>query len=114
MNDDTRIVLDDDELITLNKAREILGGVSISTCYEDAQLMGLKIKMTAGERRTKMVRFIKREVLALRAERVSRSEASAAKVRAAVEARVEQRRARQRVPLRLPRKAKAKAEGLSR
>ena len=41
-----------------------------------------------------MVRFIKREVHALRAERVARAEANAAKVRAEVEARVEQRRAR--------------------
>ena len=43
-----------------------------------------------------MVRFIKREVHALRAERVARAEANAAKIRAEVEARVEQRRARQR------------------
>ncbi len=98
MNDDTLCrILDDDDLITLDKTREILGGMSVATAYEDPDLMALKIKMTAGERRTKTVRFIKREVLALRAQRVERSEASAAKVRAEVEARVEQRRAKQRM-----------------
>jgi hypothetical protein len=86
--------------------------MSVATAYEDPELMAIKIKMTAGERRTKNVRFIKREVLALRAQRVSRSDT--ANIRAEVEARVEQRRARQR--LRRParkmtvRKTVAKAE----
>jgi hypothetical protein len=58
--------------------------------------MALKISMTPPGRRSRMVRFIKREVHTLRAERVARAEAKAATVRAEVEARVEQRRARQR------------------
>lgn len=98
MNDDNsdRRILDDDELIDLGETRKIMGGISVSTAYVDAGLMALKIPMTPAQRRTRMVRFIKREVHALRAERVARAEANAATVRAEVEARVEQRRARQR------------------
>ena len=98
MNDDNgdRHILDDDELIDLDETRKIMGGVSVSSAYTDAELMALKIPMTPGERRTRMVRFIKREVHALRAERVARAKANAAMVKAEVEARVEQRRARQR------------------
>lgn len=51
-------ILDSDELIMLDEARKILGGMSVATAYVDPELMGLKISMTAGERRTKMVRFI--------------------------------------------------------
>ena len=112
MSDDTLCrILDDDDLITLDETRTLMGGMSVATAYEDPDLMALKIKMTAGERRTKAVRFIKREVLALRAQRVERSEASAAKVRAEVEARVEQRRARQRLRQRPARKRRAREAG---
>ena len=47
-NDDTidSNILDDDELINLDKTREIMGGISISTAYEDPELMALKISMT--------------------------------------------------------------------
>ena len=93
-NDDT--MRDDDDLIGLGETRAIMGGISVSTAYEDPELMALKISMTPPGRRTKMVRFIRRKVLDLRALRVARAEANAAKVRAEVEARVEQRRARQR------------------
>jgi hypothetical protein len=101
-------ILDEDELITLEVTRGIMGDISTSTAYEDPELMALKIKMTAGERRTKAVRWILREVLALRAQRVLRSEAGAAKVRADVEARVEQRRTKHR--LRWPYKRKVAAK----
>jgi hypothetical protein len=87
---------DDDELVGLDKTRALMGDISVSTAYEDPELMALKISMTPPGRRTKRVRFIVREVLALRAQRVARAEANASKVRAEVEARVEQRRARQR------------------
>jgi hypothetical protein len=90
-------IRDDDELISLDETRELLGGISVSTAYEDPELMALKISMTPEQRRTRMIRFIKREVLALRAERVARAEANAANVRAEIEARVERRRARQRL-----------------
>jgi len=94
--DTTGRIRDDDELIDLGETLSIMGGPSVSTAYEDAELMALKISMTPPGRRTRMVRFIKREVHALRAERVARAEAKAAGVLAEVEARVKQRRARQR------------------
>ena len=99
MSDDITIerrILDDDELINLDETRKIMGNISTSTAYEDAELMALKISMTPPGRRTKMVRFIRRKVLDLRAERVARAEANAAQIRAEVEARVERRRARRR------------------
>jgi hypothetical protein len=86
----------DDDLIGLDKMRAIMGGISVSTAYEDPELMALKISMTPPGRRTRRVRFIEREVLELRAQRVARAEADAPNVRAQTEARVEQRRARQR------------------
>jgi hypothetical protein len=97
MHDDTTSrIQSDDELIDLGETLKIMGGPSVSTAYADPELMGIKIAMTPPGRRTHMVRWIKREVLALRAERVARAEATAANVRAAVEARVERRRAKQR------------------
>jgi hypothetical protein len=93
---DTTRIRDDDELIQLGETQKLLGGPSVSTMYEDAELMALKIPMTSEQRRTKRIVFIKREVLELRAERVARAEANAANIRAEIEARVERRRARQR------------------
>jgi hypothetical protein len=90
-------IRDDDELIVLDETRAIMGGISVSTAYADPELMGLKVNMSAGDRRSHLIRFIKREILALRAERVARAEANAANIRAETEARVEQRRARQRL-----------------
>ncbi|MGY3347733.1 MULTISPECIES: hypothetical protein [unclassified Bradyrhizobium] len=89
-------IRDDDELINLDRTRAIMGGISVSTAYEDPELMALKIPMTAPGRRTKRVSFIEREVKALRAERVARAEANAERVRAETVARVERRRSRQR------------------
>ena len=87
-------IKDDDELIDLGETRKIMGDVSISSAYVDPELMALKIAMTPLDSAApRMVRFIKREVHVLRAERVARAEANAAMVRAEVEARVEQRRA---------------------
>jgi siroheme synthase (precorrin-2 oxidase/ferrochelatase) len=97
MNDIISRIREDDELIDLGETRKIMGDVSISSAYEDPELMALRISMTPPGRRTRMVRFIKREIHALRAERVARAEANAENVRAEVEARVEQRRARQRL-----------------
>ena len=65
MNSD-RHILDDDELIDLGETRKIMGEISISSAYEDPELMALKISMTPPGRRTRMVRFIQREVRALR------------------------------------------------
>jgi hypothetical protein len=94
--DITTRIRDDDQLIGLDDVRRIMGDISVSTAYADPELMALKISMTPGERRTRMIRFIAREAYALRAQRVARAEASAAHVRAQTEARVERRRARQR------------------
>lgn len=105
MSDSGNRILDEDELIPLAETLKILGGMSTATAYTDTQLMALKISMTAEGRRTKSVRFIKREVLALRAQRVERAESNAAKVCAEIEARVEQRRTRQRLQRRAAKKA---------
>ena len=97
MSDDTEPrILDDDELIVLNETRRIMGGISVSTSYEDPELQRLKIKMTSPERKTKCVRWIRREVLALRAERVANAEANADDVVANVRGRIERRRIKQR------------------
>lgn len=94
-------ILDTDELIELDETLSILGGMAISTAYTDADLMALKISMTAGEgRRSKAIRFIRREILELRARRVERASAKAANVAKAIEERVERRRERQRVRVR--------------
>ena len=95
-DDDSPILLDNDELIDLSETRKIMGNPSVSTAYADPELMALKISMTPPGRRTRMIRFIGRKVLDLRAQRVARAEANAANVRAEVEARVSRRRARQR------------------
>ena len=88
---------DDDELIGLDRTRALMGDISVSTAYEDPELMALKISMTPPGRRTKRVRFIVREVLALRAQRAACSADNAPNVRAQTEVRVEQRRIRQRL-----------------
>ena len=63
-----------------------MGNPSVSTAYADPELMALKISMTPPGRRTRMIQFIRRKVLDLRAQRVARAEANAANVRAEVEA----------------------------
>lgn len=105
MSDIGTRILDDDELIDLEETRKILGGISISTAYNDPELMTLRINMTAKGRRVKMIRFVKREILDLRVQRAQRSEANVKKIREEVEARVERRRSRQRL-----RKRAAKVE----
>ena len=105
MSDIGTRILDDDELIDLEETRKILGGISISTAYNDPELMTLRINMTAKGRRVKMIRFVKREILDLRVQRAQRSEANVEKIREEVEARVERRRSRQRL-----RKRAAKVE----
>jgi hypothetical protein len=82
----------DDELITTPQARLILGGISNSRAYEDPELMSLRLKLGPGDGPQAHVRYIKREVLELRAQRVVRSTASAAAARAQAEKRAAQRR----------------------
>jgi hypothetical protein len=89
-------ILPDDELIDLPVTLGIMGGPSVSSAYEDEELMALKISMSPPGRRTRRIRFIKREVLALRAQRVALATAAAPNVQAQVQASVELRRARQR------------------
>lgn len=76
---------------------KLLGGISISTAYDDPELMTLRINMTAKGRRVKMIRFMKREILGLRVQRAQRSEANVKKIREEVEAQVERRREKQRL-----------------
>ena len=79
------LILDNDDLIDLTETLRILGNPSVSTAYDDPELMALKINMTSPGRRTRMIRFVKRKVP--RRRRVARAGAGAAKVRAEVEAR---------------------------
>src|SRR5262245_4706570 len=84
----------DDELIARPVVQRLMGGLSTSAIYEDADLMALKIDVTAGGQRTRVVRWIAREIHELRAQRVARSGARAAQARAQVDARRERRRAK--------------------
>ncbi|MDN3279095.1 hypothetical protein QWJ07_32860 [Frankia sp. RB7] len=109
MTDDDTLgrIRDSDELIDLAETRKILGDPSVSTAYEDPDLQALKVRMTPPGRRSQKVCWIRREILTLRAERVSLSEANAANVRAEVEQRVERRRTRQRLNKRKTDRTKA-------
>ena len=86
----------DDNLVKLARVQHLMGGMSVSAVYDDPDLMGLKINVTAADESTHAVRWIEREVLELRAQRVARSEERAAFVRAQIEVRRERRRAKQR------------------
>jgi hypothetical protein len=83
-------------LVKLPKVQHIFGGISVSAVYEDPDLMGLKVNVTAAGESTHAVRWIEREILELRARRIARSEEQAASVRARIEERRERRRAKQR------------------
>ena len=87
----------DDEVIDTPETCAIMGGISVSTAYDDPELMALKIKIGGGTGRQCRVRFIRREILELRAERVARSEANAAAIRAQVEKRLALRRSKRRM-----------------
>jgi hypothetical protein len=86
----------DDELVKLPKVQHLMGDMSVSAVYDDPDLMGLKINVTAADESTHAVRWIEREVLELRAQRVARSEERATIVRAQIEERRTLRRAKQR------------------
>jgi len=81
----------DDELITLAEVRAIFGGRAISTIYDDGDLMAAKVRTSE-----RSVRWIKRVVLDIRAERVARSQEGADTERAKAVSRRERRRARER------------------
>ena len=97
MSNELPRIRDDDELIGFEEMRALLGGPSKTTCYDDPELMSLKIAMTPPGLRTRIVKFIKREVLALRALRVERAEVNSDSIRAEIVARQERRRERQRL-----------------
>jgi hypothetical protein len=90
-------ILPDDQLIDVAETRAIMGGISTSAAYDDPGLMALKIKIGDGTGRQCRVRFIRREILNLRAQRVTRSEANAAGIRAQVEKRLALRRKKRRM-----------------
>jgi hypothetical protein len=81
----------DDTMIGVPAVRRIFGNVAVSTVYDDADLMALKIIVSG-----RAARWIEREVLDLRAKRVERSGQRAAAIRAQIEERRERRRAKQR------------------
>jgi hypothetical protein len=87
----------DDELIDPPKMLEIMGGISVSTAYDDPEQMGLKIKISGGTGRQHRVKYIQREIIELRARRVAQSEANAAAIRAQVEKRLALRREKRRM-----------------
>jgi hypothetical protein len=86
----------DDTLIKLARVQTLMGQMSVSSIYDDPDLMGLKITVMAAGESTRAVRWIEREILDLRARRVARSEERAASVRARIDERRERRRAKQR------------------
>jgi hypothetical protein len=85
-------IRDDDVVIGLAETLPLMGGISISTAYDDPELMALKIDLSATGQNTKIIRFVKRKVLELRAKRVARSEANTAAIRAQIEKRLALRR----------------------
>lgn len=87
----------DDVLIKRPAVQHLMGGISTSAVYDDPDLMRLKISLVATGASAHAVRWIEREVLDLRAERVARSTERAASVGAEIEKRRERRRARQRM-----------------
>jgi len=58
--DDVGRIRPDDELIKRAAVQEIFGGISTSALYEDPELMGLKIDVTAAGKSPHMVRWIAR------------------------------------------------------
>jgi hypothetical protein len=98
----------EDELIKRSEVQHLMGDISVSTIYDDPDLMRLKINVTAADESTHAVRWIRREIHELRAQRVARSEKRAASVRARIEQRRARRRAKQRartdakLPARVP------------
>src|SRR5262245_34397267 len=91
-NDDGARIRPDDKLIDRDEVRELFGRLSVSALYADPELMALRVVVVSGDTRPRMVRWIRREALELRARRVARSARKAASVRAAVEQRRERRR----------------------
>ena len=96
-NTPTAGIRDDDVVISLAETLPLMGGISISTAYDDPELMALKIDLSATGQNTKIIRFVKRKVLALRAKRVARSEANAAAIRVQIEKRLALRRSKRRM-----------------
>src|SRR5262249_22158115 len=92
-------ILDTDELIGLAEVRRLLGNPSISTVYDDPELMELKISMSApmptGDWRGRRITWIKREILALRARRVEVATEEAVDEKRRAEHRRRMRRERQ-------------------
>lgn len=80
----------DDVLIKRPVVQEIMGGISVSSVYDDPDLMRLKVCVTPIAKSPHAVAWIKRGIHELRAQRVARSEAKAA----AAQAQIEQRRGR--------------------
>ena len=87
----------DDEVIDTPETCAIMGGISVSTAYDDPELMALKIKIGGSTGRQARVRFIEREVHELRARRVEASQANADAIRVQTEKRLALRREKRRM-----------------
>ena len=86
----------DEDLIDRNEVRRLLGDPSVSTLYADAEVRALAIPMTAPGKRVKMVRWVRREILELRRQRIAKARENAEAVRQQVTAQNERRREKRR------------------
>ena len=75
-------IREDDELIKRPVVQSLMGGIAVSTLYDDQELMDLRLDLTAKGEHPRAVHWIKREILEVRAKRVARSEQKATERRA--------------------------------
>jgi len=90
----------DFDWIDINEVRQINGGSSRSSVYEDPDLQALAVRFAEPGRRAKRVRWLRHEVRALVQHRLDRRDAEAAAVREQVIARRDRRRAKTRITAR--------------
>ena len=88
--------LDETDLIDRDEVRRLMGDPSVSTLYADAEIRALAIPMTAPGRQTKMVRWVRGDILELRRQRIAKARENAEAVRQEVLARNERRREKRR------------------
>jgi len=84
------------DLIDRDEVRRLMGDPSVSTLYADAEIRAFAIPMTAPGRQTKMVRWVRGDILELRGQRIAKARENAEAVRQEVLARNERRREKRR------------------
>jgi hypothetical protein len=92
----TRSTRDDDELIDRSETKRLLGNVSTSSLYADPEVRALAIPLTEPGKRVKLVRWLRREILELRDQRIARARENSEAVRLDVIARNERRAEKRR------------------